>query len=235
MIQSQEGDEARRMDIVTMHNVKKYFGRGPRQVRAIDGVSLSIEKSGFTAIVGASGSGKTTLLNLIGGLYEPTEGAVIVDGINLAELSEEQLTVFRRRKVGFVFQDYNLVPELTIRENILFPLALDDSRPDPMFFTQIVEALGLREQLDRFPYMLSGGGQQCAAIARALITKPSVILADEPTGSFDARTSQNVAGLLKMTAETFRQTLIMITHNQELAQLADRVVRLQDGRVVRPV
>lgn len=235
MIQSQEGDEARRMDIVTMHNVKKYFGRGPRQVRAIDGVSLSIEKSGFTAIVGASGSGKTTLLNLIGGLYEPTEGAVIVDGINLAELSEEQLTVFRRRKVGFVFQDYNLVPELTIRENILFPLALDDSRPDPMFFTQIVEALGLKEQLDRFPYMLSGGGQQCAAIARALITKPSVILADEPTGSFDARTSQNVAGLLKMTAETFRQTLIMITHNQELAQLADRVVRLQDGRVVRPV
>ncbi len=235
MIQSQEGDEARRMDIVTMHNVKKYFGRGPRQVRAIDGVSLSIEKSRFTAIVGASGSGKTTLLNLIGGLYEPTEGAVIVDGINLAELSEEQLTVFRRRKVGFVFQDYNLVPELTIRENILFPLALDDSRPDPMFFTQIVEALGLKEQLDRFPYMLSGGGQQCAAIARALITKPSVILADEPTGSFDARTSQNVAGLLKMTAETFRQTLIMITHNQELAQLADRVVRLQDGRVVRPV
>ncbi|MCI8795982.1 MAG: ABC transporter ATP-binding protein [Dorea sp.] len=223
------------MDIVTMHNVKKYFGRGPRQVRAIDGVSLSIEKSGFTAIVGASGSGKTTLLNLIGGLYEPTEGAVIVDGINLAELSEEQLTVFRRRKVGFVFQDYNLVPELTIRENILFPLALDDSRPDPMFFTQIVEALGLKEQLDRFPYMLSGGGQQCAAIARALITKPSVILADEPTGSFDARTSQNVAGLLKMTAETFRQTLIMITHNQELAQLADRVVRLQDGRVVRSV
>ncbi len=220
---------------MTMHNVKKYFGRGPRQVRAIDGVSLSIEKSGFTAIVGASGSGKTTLLNLIGGLYEPTEGAVIVDGINLAELSEEQLTVFRRRKVGFVFQDYNLVPELTIRENILFPLALDDSRPDPMFFTQIVEALGLKEQLDRFPYMLSGGGQQCAAIARALITKPSVILADEPTGSFDARTSQNVAGLLKMTAETFRQTLIMITHNQELAQLADRVVRLQDGRVVRPV
>lgn len=223
------------MDIVTMHNVKKYFGRGPRQVRAIDGVSLSIEKSRFTAIVGASGSGKTTLLNLIGGLYEPTEGAVIVDGINLAELSEEQLTVFRRRKVGFVFQDYNLVPELTIRENILFPLALDDSRPDPMFFTQIVEALGLKEQLDRFPYMLSGGGQQCAAIARALITKPSVILADEPTGSFDARTSQNVAGLLKMTAETFRQTLIMITHNQELAQLADRVVRLQDGRVVRSV
>lgn len=220
------------MDIVTIHNVKKYFGKGPRQVRAIDGVSLSIEKSRFTAIVGASGSGKTTLLNLIGGLYEPTEGTVIVDGINLSVLTEEQLTIFRRRKVGFVFQDYNLVPELTIRENILFPLALDDSCPDQMFFAQIVEALGLKEQLDRFPYMLSGGGQQCTAIARALITKPSVVLADEPTGSFDARTSQNVAGLLKMTAETFHQTLIMITHNQELAQLADRVVRLQDGRVV---
>ncbi len=162
------------MDIVTIHNVKKYFGKGPRQVRAIDGVSLSIEKSRFTAIVGASGSGKTTLLNLIGGLYEPTEGTVIVDGINLSVLTEEQLTIFRRRKVGFVFQDYNLVPELTIRENILFPLALDDSCPDQMFFAQIVEALGLKEQLERFPYMLSGGGQQCTAIARALITKPSV-------------------------------------------------------------
>lgn len=171
------------MDIVTIHNVKKYFGKGPRQVRAIDGVSLSIEKSRFTAIVGASGSGKTTLLNLIGGLYEPTEGTVIVDGINLSVLTEEQLTIFRRRKVGFVFQDYNLVPELTIRENILFPLALDDSCPDQMFFAQIVEALGLKEQLERFPYMLSGGGQQCTAIARALITKPSVVLADEPTGS----------------------------------------------------
>lgn len=221
------------MDIVTIHNLKKYFGKGPRQVKAIDGVSLSIEKGRFTAIVGTSGSGKTTLLNLIGGLYEPTEGTVIVDGINLAELTEEELTVFRRRKVGFIFQDYNLVPELTIRENILFPLALDASRPDQMFFTQIVEALGLQEQLDRLPYMLSGGGQQCTAIARALITRPSVILADEPTGSFDAKTSQNVAGLLKMTAATYHQTLIMITHNPELAQLADRVICLQDGRIIK--
>lgn len=221
------------MDSVTIHNLKKYFGKGPRQVKAIDGVSLSIEKGRFTAIVGTSGSGKTTLLNLIGGLYEPTEGTVIVDGINLAELTEEELTVFRRRKVGFIFQDYNLVPELTIRENILFPLALDASRPDQMFFTQIVEALGLQEQLDRMPYMLSGGGQQCTAIARALITRPSVILADEPTGSFDAKTSQNVAGLLKMTAATYHQTLIMITHNPELAQLADRVICLQDGRIIK--
>lgn len=220
------------MDIVTIHNLKKYFGKGSRQVKALDGISLSIEKSKFLAVIGASGSGKTTLLNTIGGLYRPTEGTVTVDGINLAELTEDQLTIFRRRKVGFVFQDYNLVPELTIRENILFPLALDDSRPDEVFFTEIVSVLGLRNQLDRFPYMLSGGGQQCAAIARALITKPAIILADEPTGSFDAKTSQNVAGLLKMTAETFHQTLIMITHNLELAQLADRVARLQDGRIV---
>lgn len=219
------------MDIVTIKNLKKYFGKGPRQVKALDGVSLSIEKSKFTAIVGASGSGKTTLLNTIGGLCQPTEGTVIVDGINLAELSEEQLTIFRRRKVGFVFQDYNLVPELTIRENILFPLFLDDSRPDEIFFSQIVTLLGLTDKLDKYPHMLSGGGQQCAAIARALITKPSIILADEPTGSFDAKTSQNVAGLLKMTTETFRQTLIMITHNLELAQLSDHIIHLQDGKI----
>lgn len=220
------------MDIVTIHNLKKYFGKGLRLVKALDGIDLSIEKAKFTAVIGASGSGKTTLINMIGGLYEPTEGTVIVDGINLAELTEEQLTVFRRRKVGFVFQDYNLVPELTIKENILFPLSLDDSRPDKVFFSEIVDLLGLNEKLDAYPYMLSGGGQQCTAIARALITKPAIILADEPTGSFDAKTSQNVAGLLKMTTETFHQTLIMITHNLELAQLADRVVRLQDGRIV---
>lgn len=220
------------MDIVTIQNLKKYFGKGFRQVKALDGIDLSIEKGKFTAIIGASGSGKTTLMNMIGGLYEPTGGTVIVDGINLAELTEEQLTVFRRRKVGFVFQDYNLVPELTIKENILFPLALDDSRTDPVFFSKLTGLLGLTEKLDAYPYMLSGGGQQCTAIARALITKPAIILADEPTGSFDVKTSQNVAGLLKMTTETFHQTLIMITHNLELAQLADRVVRLQDGRIV---
>nr|WP_305137677.1 ABC transporter ATP-binding protein [uncultured Schaedlerella sp.] len=220
------------MDIVTIRNLKKYFGEGPRQVKALDGIDLTIEKGRFLSIVGASGSGKTTLLNTIGGLYEPTEGTVIVDGTDLSELTEEQLTVFRRRKIGFVFQDYNLVPELTIRENILFPLAMDDSRPDEVFFRKIIHLLGLNERLNQYPHMLSGGGQQCAAIARALITKPAIILADEPTGSFDARTSQNVAGLLKMTAETFHQTLIMITHNQELAQLADRMVRLRDGRIV---
>lgn len=220
------------MDIVTIRNLKKYFGEGPRRVKALDGIDLSAEKGRFLSIIGASGSGKTTLLNVIGGLYRLTEGSVIVDGTDLSELSEDQLTVYRRRKVGFVFQDYNLIPELTIRENILFPHALDDSRPDEVFFRKLVGLLGLEERLDQYPYMLSGGGQQCTAIARALITKPSIILADEPTGSFDAKTSQNVAGLLKMTAETFHQTLILITHNQELAQLADRVVRLRDGRIV---
>lgn len=220
------------MDIVTIRNLKKYFGEGPRRVKALDGIDLSAEKGRFLSIIGASGSGKTTLLNVIGGLYRPTEGTVIVDGTDLSELSEDQLTVYRRRKVGFVFQDYNLIPELTIRENILFPHALDDSRPDEVFFRKLVGLLGLEERLDQYPYMLSGGGQQCTAIARALITKSSIILADEPTGSFDAKTSQNVAGLLKMTAETFHQTLILITHNQELAQLADRVVRLWDGRIV---
>ncbi len=220
------------MDIVTIRNLKKYFGEGPRRVKALDGIDLSAEKGRFLSIIGASGSGKTTLLNVIGGLYRPTEGSVTVDGTDLSELSEDQLTVYRRRKVGFVFQDYNLIPELTIRENILFPYALDDSRPDEIFFRKIVGLLGLEERLDQYPYMLSGGGQQCTAIARALITKPSIILADEPTASFDAKTGQNVAGLLKMTAEIFHQTLILITHNQELAQLADRVVRLRDGRIV---
>ncbi len=221
------------VDIVTIHNLKKYFGKGACTVKAIDGINLSIEKGKFTAIIGASGSGKTTLMNIIGGLYEPTEGTVIVDGVNLSELTEEELTVFRRRKVGFIFQDYNLVPELTIKENILFPLKLDDSRPDKVFFEEITRVLGLQDKLTRYPYMLSGGGQQRTAIARALITKPAIILADEPTGSFDAKTSQNVAGLLKMAAEAYHQTLIMITHNLELAQLADRVVRIQDGRIRR--
>lgn len=220
------------MDIVTMSNVKKYFRDGNHLVKAVDGVDLTIEKGKFTAIIGSSGSGKTTLLNIIGGLYEPTEGKVLVDGVDLSELTEEQLTVYRRRKVGFVFQGCNLVPELTVAENIRFPLSLDNSRADNAFFTEITELLGLNGKLDAYPHMLSGGGQQCTAIARALITKPAIILADEPTGSFDVKTSQNVAGLLKMTTETFHQTLIMITHNQDLAQLADRVVKMQDGKIV---
>ena len=221
------------MDMITVQNLKKYFGEGPRQVKAVDGIDLSMEKGALTAVIGASGSGKTTLLNLIGGLYQPTEGTVTVDGVDLGTLREEELTVFRRRRVGFVFQDCSLVPELTVRENILLPLALDGSRPDAAFFEELTCLLGIQEKLDCFPHMLSGGGQQCAAIARALITRPAVILADEPTGSFDAKTSQNVAGLLKMTVDVFHQTLVMIPHNLELAQLADRVVRLRDGLVVQ--
>ena len=220
------------MDIVEIRHLKKYFQDGPQVVKALDGIDLSIEKGKFTAIVGASGSGKTTLLNTIAGLYQPTEGTVIVDGLDLLKMDEEQLTVFRRRTIGFVFQGYSLVPELTIRENIIFPLALDDSRPDTEYFSHLVHLLGLDGHLDDYPYMLSGGAQQCTAIARALITKPSIVLADEPTGSFDIKTTQNVAGLLKMTAATFHQTLVVITHNLDLAQLADRVIRLQDGKIV---
>lgn len=220
------------MDIVEIRHLKKYFRDGSLTVRALDGIDLSIEKGKFTAIAGASGSGKTTLLNMIAGLYEPTEGTVIVDGLDLSEMNEEQLTVFRRRKIGFVFQGYNLIPELTVKENILFPLSLDDSRPDEAYFSGLVQMLGLGRYLDARPHMLSGGAQQCTAIARALITKPSIVLADEPTGSFDMKTTQNVAGLLKMTATAFHQTLVVITHNLELAQLADRVVRLQDGKIL---
>lgn len=220
------------MDIVEIRHLKKYFRDGSLTVRALDGIDLSIEKGKFTAIAGVSGSGKTTLLNMIAGLYEPTEGTVIVDGLDLSEMNEEQLTVFRRRKIGFVFQGYNLIPELTVKENILFPLSLDDSRPDEAYFSGLVQMLGLGRYLDARPHMLSGGAQQCTAIARALITKPSIVLADEPTGSFDMKTTQNVVGLLKMTAATFHQTLVVITHNLDLAQLADRVVRLQDGKIV---
>lgn len=220
------------MDIVEIRHLKKYFKDGPQVVKALDGIDLSIEKGKFTVIVGASGSGKTTLLNTMAGLYEPTEGTVIVDGLDLSKMGEEQLTVFRRRRIGFVFQGYNLIPELTIKENIVFPLELDDTRPDAAYLSNLVHLLGLEDYLDAFPYMLSGGAQQCAAIARALITKPSIVLADEPTGSFDMKTTQNVAGLLKMTAATFHQTLVVITHNLELAQLADRIVRLQDGKIV---
>ena len=217
------------MAILEVEGLGKTFG----STEVLKDISFSLEKGEAVSIIGSSGSGKTTLLNLIGGLYQPTEGTVTVDGVDLGTLREEELTVFRRRRVGFVFQDCSLVPELTVRENILLPLALDGSRPDRAFFTELTGLLGLVEMLDCLPDMLSGGGKQCAAIARALITRPSIILADEPTGSFDAKTSQNVAGLLKMTVDVFHQTLVMITHNLELAQLADRVVRLQDGRIVQ--
>ena len=219
------------MDIVTVHNLKKYFGKGENQVRALDGIDLAIEKGKFTAIIGASGSGKTTLLNMIGGLDIPDEGEVTVDEVSLRGLKEKELAVFRRSKVGFIYQNFNLIPTLTVRENILFPLSLSGSSPDVSFFTEIVQLLRLQDRLNAFPNELSGGGQQRVAIARALITKPSIILADEPTGNLDSKTGQNVLGLLKLSVETYRQTLIMITHNLEIAQMADRVVRIEDGRI----
>ena len=219
------------MDIVTVHNLKKYFGKGENQVRALDGIDLSIEKGKFTAIIGASGSGKTTLLNMIGGMDIPDEGEITVDGVSLRGLKEKELAVFRRSKVGFIYQNFNLIPTLTVRENILFPLSLSGSSPDEAFFSEIVQLLRLQDRLNAFPNELSGGGQQRVAIARALITKPSIILADEPTGNLDSKTGQNVLGLLKLSVETYRQTLIMITHNLEIAQMADRVVRIEDGRI----
>ena len=219
------------MDIVTVHNLKKYFGKGENQVKALDGVDLTVEKGKVTAVIGASGSGKTTLLNMIGGLDTPDEGEVVVDGVNLSGLKEKELAVFRRSKVGFVYQNFNLVPTLTVKENILFPLSLSGSTPDPVFWEEIVELLHLKERMNAFPGQLSGGGQQRVAIARALISKPAIVLADEPTGNLDSRSGQNVLGLLKMSVETYHQTLVMITHNLELAQMADRVVRMEDGRI----
>ena len=220
------------MNIVTIQNLKKYYGKGEGQVKALDGIDLSIEKGKFTAIIGTSGSGKTTLLNMIGALDRPDEGEVIVDGVRLSGMKEKELAVFRRSKVGFVYQNFNLVPTLTVRENILFPLSLSGNTPDMAFFQEITQTLGLSERLDAFPEQLSGGGQQRAAIARALIMRPALILADEPTGNLDSRNGQNVLGLLKLSVETWHQTLIMITHNLELAQMADRVVRIEDGRIL---
>lgn len=219
------------MDIVTVHNLKKYFGKGDSLVKALDGIDLAIEKGKFTAIIGASGSGKTTLLNMIGGMDIPDEGEIIVDGVNLRGLKEKELAVFRRSKVGFIYQNFNLVPTLTVKENILFPLSLVGSTPDGVFFDEIMELLHLHDRLNAYPGELSGGGQQRVAIARALIAKPSILLADEPTGNLDSKTGQNVLGLLKLSVETYHQTLVMITHNLELAQMADRVIRIEDGRL----
>lgn len=219
------------MEIVTVHQLKKYFGKGEAQVKALDGIDLSIEKGKFTAIIGASGSGKTTLLNMIGGLDTPDEGEVIVDGVNLSGLKEKELAVFRRRKAGFVYQNFNLVPTLTVKENILFPLSLAGSTPDQRFFADVMRQLRLENRLNAYPHELSGGGQQRAAIARALIARPAILLADEPTGNLDVKSGQNVLGLLKLSVETYHQTLIMITHNLEIAQMADRVLRIEDGRL----
>ena len=221
------------MNILETIDLKKYYGSEPNITRALDGVSLTIAAGEFVAIVGTSGSGKSTLLNMIGGLDVPTSGKVIVDGKDLSSMNDEQLTIFRRRKIGFVFQNYNLVPVLNVYENIVLPVELDGDSVDKKFMQDVVRMLALEDKLNSMPNNLSGGQQQRVAIARALVSKPAVILADEPTGNLDSRTSNDVLGLLKVTSQKFHQTLVMITHNNELAQLADRIVRIEDGKIAQ--
>lgn len=213
-------------------NLRKTYGSGENEVRALDGVSLSVEKGEFVAVVGTSGSGKSTLLHMLGGLDRPTSGRVVIDGKDIFSLGDEALTIFRRRKIGFVFQSYNLVPVLSVYENIVLPVQLDGGKPDQAYTDSIVETLGIGNRLKYLPNHLSGGQQQRVAIARALAAKPAIVLADEPTGNLDVRTSQDVVGLLKVTGQKFSQTIVMITHNEEIAQLADRIVRIEDGRIV---
>ena len=221
------------MNILETIDLKKYYGSEPNITRALDGVSLTIAAEEFVAIVGTSGSGKSTLLNMIGGLDVPTSGKVIVDGKDLSSMNDEQLTIFRRRKIGFVFQNYNLVPVLNVYENIVLPVELDGDSVDKKFMQDVVRMLALEDKLNSMPNNLSGGQQQRVAIARALVSKPAIILADEPTGNLDSRTSNDVLGLLKVTSQKFHQTLVMITHNNELAQLADRIVRIEDGKIAQ--
>ena len=220
------------MSILETKDLRKVYGTGDTAVRALDGVDLTIEHGEFVAIVGTSGSGKSTLLHMLGGLDRPTSGSVFVDGKDIFSFKDEALTIFRRRKIGFVFQSYNLVPVLNVQENIILPIQLDGRRVDKAFVRQIVRTLGLEERLEALPSQLSGGQQQRVAIARALATAPAIILADEPTGNLDSRTSQDVLGLLKITSQKFSQTIVMITHNEEIAQMADRILRIEDGRIV---
>ena len=220
------------MSILATKDLRKVYGTGDTAVRALDGVDLTIEHGEFVAIVGTSGSGKSTLLHMLGGLDRPTSGSVFVDGKDIFSFKDEALTIFRRRKIGFVFQSYNLVPVLNVQENIVLPIQLDGRRVDKAFVRQIVRTLGLEERLEALPSQLSGGQQQRVAIARALATAPAIILADEPTGNLDSRTSQDVLGLLKITSQKFSQTIVMITHNEEIAQMADRILRIEDGRIV---
>ena len=211
---------------------RQVYGSGDTEVRALDGVDLTVEKGEFVAVVGTSGSGKSTLLHMLGGLDRPTGGTVTVDGKELSAMRDEELTIFRRRKIGFVFQNYNLVPVLNVYENIVLPIQLDGNAPDKAYVERIIETLGLEAKLQNLPNNLSGGQQQRVAIARALAAKPAIILADEPTGNLDSATSLDVMGLLKVTAQKFSQTIVMITHNEELAQMADRIIRIEDGRIV---
>ncbi len=220
------------MTILSTQNVRKIYGTGENEVRALDGVDLKVEKGEFVAVVGTSGSGKSTLLHMLGGLDRPTSGTVTVDGKDIFSLKDEALTIFRRRKIGFVFQNYNLVPVLNVYENIVLPVQLDGNEPNKKYIDSIIDMLGLSAKLKNLPNNLSGGQQQRVAIARALAAKPAIILADEPTGNLDSRTSQDVLSLLKISSQKLAQTIVMITHNEEIAQLADRIIRIEDGRIV---
>lgn len=219
------------MSILQTTELKKYYGTEPNITKALDGVTLTIEQGEFVAIVGTSGSGKSTLLNMMGGLDIPTSGSVKIRDKELAHMSNEQLTLFRRRNIGFVFQSYNLVPILSVYENIVLPVELDGDTVDKKFMSEVVQMLGLESKMKDMPNNLSGGQQQRVAIARALVSKPAIVLADEPTGNLDSKSSADVLGLLKRTSRTFHQTIVMITHNPEIAQLADRIVRIEDGRI----
>ena len=220
------------MVILSTNNLRKTYGKGESEVKALDGVNLEVEEGKFVSIVGTSGSGKSTLLHMLGGLDRPDSGDVYVNDVDIFKLSDEKLTIFRRRKIGFVFQNYNLVPSLNVYENIVLPIQLDGKEPDKKYIDSIIQTLGLSEKLDNLPNNLSGGQQQRVAIARALASKPAIILADEPTGNLDSKTSQDVMGLLKITGERFSQTIVMITHNEEIAQMADRIIRIEDGKIV---
>ena len=221
------------MIILETKGLKKYYGAGESLVKALDGVDLQIEQGEFVSIVGTSGSGKSTLLHMLGGLDYPSEGKVLVDGKDISALKEDALAIFRRRKIGFVFQSYNLVPVLNVYENIVFPIKLDGNEVDRKYIDSIVKTLGLENRVNALPSQLSGGQQQRVAIARALAAKPAIILADEPTGNLDTSTSQDVLGLLKVTARKFEQTIAMITHNEEIAQMADRIIRIEDGKILK--
>lgn len=220
------------MNVLRTEHLNKYYGEGEQTVKALDDVALTIEQGEFTAIVGSSGSGKSTLLHMLGGLDRPTEGKVWVDGKDIFSLKDEELTIFRRRKIGFVFQAFNLVPVLNVCENVVLPIELDGNEVDRDYIEQILDTLGLKDRAESMPNQLSGGQQQRVAIARALATKPAIVLADEPTGNLDSRTSQDVLGLLKVTGQKFSQTIVMITHNEEIAQMADRVIRIEDGKII---
>jgi putative ABC transport system ATP-binding protein len=219
------------MVILQAQQLKKYYGKEHNIIRALDGVNIEVNAGEFVAVVGMSGSGKSTLLHLLGGLDKPTDGTVIIDGHELAKMTDEQLTIFRRRNVGFVFQNYNLVPIMSVYENIVLPIELDGGTADKSFVEEIIKILGLEDKREAMPNQLSGGQQQRVAIARALAAKPSIILADEPTGNLDSKTSQDVLGILKMTSQKFHQTVMIITHNEHIARLADRIIHIEDGKI----